>query len=177
MGETKMLTKRNIATCFGTLLVLVTIFAPAAAAADVELDLSVSPENLVLGTYSKWTSVCVHVEDAYPDCPYTANDINVGTVTLEIRDKYGNVNQIDAGTYNRYEYTDEDGDYYDELVLIYETKYLLKDPLKLDGAPLTFEANGCLNDGKTFTADCQAKTTLIKRPPGKGPGKGPGRGQ
>lgn len=143
-------------------------FASTAAAEEVEIGLSVSPENLVIGTFSKWVSVCFHVED-FSD--YVATDIDYGTVTLEIKDKDGKIKQIGINEYDRFEYTDEDDDTYDELVLIYLASDLLdNEVLTLDGSDLTVTATGDLDDGNTFTATCQAKTTVIKIPEGKGPG-------
>ncbi|HII01364.1 TPA: hypothetical protein HA351_06840 [Methanosarcinaceae archaeon] len=165
-----MRTKRNIAIYFGTLLVLIGMFLPAAAAEEVDLGLSVSPENLVIGTFSKWVSVCFHAENF--DSRYVATDIMYETITLEIKDKKGNIESIVINEYDRFEYTDEDNDTYDELVLIYRASDLLdKEVLTFDGSDLKFTAKGELEDGNNFTANCQAKTTLIKIPPDKGPGE------
>lgn len=165
-----MFSKRNIAIFVGTLLALMSLCASNAAAEEVKLGISVSPENLVIGTFSKWVSVCFHAEDFNSN--YAATDINYGTVTLQIKDKEGNIKTIGANEYDRFEYTDEDDDTYDELVLIYLASDLLdEEVLTLDGSQLTFTATGGLADGNTFTASCPAKTTLIKIPPDKGPGE------
>jgi len=165
-----MINKRNIAIYFGLLLALMSVCVSTAAAEEVGLGLSVSPENLVIGTFSKWISVCFHVEDF--NSSYKATDIEYETVTLEIKDKDGHCKSIGLEEYNRFEYTDEDNDTYDELVLIYLASDLLdKDVLTLDGSQLTFKAKGELADGNTFIAGCPAKTTVTNIPLGKGPGE------
>jgi uncharacterized membrane protein YgcG len=179
-----MKTKRNIAICLGSLLILMGMFASTAAAEEITLGLSVSPENLVIGTNAKWTSVVFHVEDYNAD--YKAGDINPGSITLTITDSAGNSKPITAGEYDRSEITDADGDGLEELVLIYLASDLLDtDYLTLDGKGLQFEAAGSVGEEDTFRASGFAKTMMIgdkageksKRPADKGSGgNGPGSG-
>lgn len=170
-----MFTKRNIAISFGILLALIAIFAPAATAEEttVTLGLSVSPENMVIGSNSRWVSVVFHVEDAYEGCPYTAANLLPDSITLEVQDNKGTVNYIGSGEYDRYEITDAEKDGSDqELVLIYEKTHLLNgldlnDPnLKF----LKFRAAGDLDSGDNFVASYDAKVTRIKG--GKGGRRG-----
>ncbi|MGB9939619.1 hypothetical protein [Methanosarcina sp.] len=161
-----MFTRRNILISFVTLLALIAMFAPAASAQDtVELGLSVSPENIVVGSNSKWMSVVFHVEDAYVGCPYTAENLLPDTITLEVEDNQGTVNYIGVAEYDRYEITDAEKDGSDqELVLIYAKTDLLnglnlKDPnLKF----LKFRAAGDIAGGNHFIASYDAKVTQIK---------------
>jgi len=184
--ETKMKTKRNIAICFGTLLILMGAFASTAAAEAIELGLSVSPENLVVGTNSKWVSVCFHVEDYAGTDDYNASDINEKSIIVTVSDG-SSTKTIEPGSYDRFEYTDEDGCGYDELVLIYLAKDILdKTTLDLDDKELNnldFTATGALKIAETtfYTKTYEAKITHINIPEGKGPGdhrpENPGSGE
>ncbi|MDD3246285.1 MAG: hypothetical protein PHF18_05450 [Methanosarcina sp.] len=179
-----MKTKRNIAICFGALLILMGAFASTAAAENVQLGLSVSPENLVIGTNARWASVVFHVEDAYDGCPYTAANIDPTSITLMITDSKDNQNFIATEQYDRFEITDADGDGLDqELVLIYLASDLLNTKeLELDNKGLNFAAEGSVGTN-TFTANCLAKTMLkggsdkSKKPADKGPVISPGKGK
>jgi hypothetical protein len=169
-----MKTKTNIAICLGSLLILMGMFASTAAADEVKLGLSVSPENLVIGTNAKWTSVVFHVEDYNEN--YVAGDIKPGSITLTITDSAGNYKPIAAGEYDRSEITDADGDGLEELVLIYLTSDLLDtNYLTLDGNGLNFAAAGSVGEEDTFKANCVAKTMIKGGKGGKGGGN-PGNG-
>jgi uncharacterized membrane protein YgcG len=169
-----MKAKRNIGLGIGILLFSMAMFVSTAAADTVQLGLSISPDNVVVGTNSRWVSVVFHVEDAYVGCPYTAADLLPETITLEIKDNDG-VKYIGTAAYDRYEITDAEKDGSDEeLVLIYKKTDLLNgldltDPnLKF----LTFKAAGDLVDGNDFIANYNAKVTQIKGGKGGNSGKG-----
>lgn len=169
-----MKTKRNIAICLGSLLILMGMFASTAAAAE-ELGLSVSPENLVIGTNAKWISVVFHVEGT----SYTAGNIDPTSITLTITDNANPVhtNSIAASAYDRTEITDADGDGTEELVLIYLASKMLSEDFTYETPGLNFNAAGKVS-GNDFTASCIAKTTSIKggNKGGEGnPGKGKGK--
>lgn len=171
-----MYTKRSIAIFFVTLLALIALFAPAATAEEtVELGLSVSPENMVIGANSRWVSVVFHVEDAYEGCPYTAANLLPDTITLEVEDNQGTVNYIEAAKYDRYEITDAEKDGSDEeLVLIYAKTDLLKG-LNLNDPDLKYlklRASGDIAGGNHFTASYDAKVTQIKGGKNGGGGEG-----
>jgi hypothetical protein len=154
-----MFTKRNIAIYFGLLLALTSLCVSTAAADEVKLGLSVSPENLVIGTNCKWISVVFHVEGT----SYVAEDIDPTSIALEIKDNSNpvRVNYIGTEQYDRTEITDADGDGTNELVLIYDAKKLLLTDFTYDGSGLKFDASGTVGSDP-FTAGCTAKTTTIK---------------
>lgn len=173
-----MFTRQNIAISFGILLVLIAIFTPAASAQEtVELGLSISPENTVVGSNSRWVSVIFHVEDAYENCPYTAADIDPDSITLQVKDNLGYENPIGVKEYDRYEITDTEKDDSDkELVLIYKKTNLFEGLDLTNVKVLTFTASGDFKDGNHFTASYDAKVTHIKSgKSGQGGNGGKGR--
>lgn len=159
-----MFSKRNIAIFVGTLLALMSLCA-SNAAAEEELGIYVSPENFVVGTYSRYVSVVI--DDLNTDDGYIISQIDPDDVYLEI---YVNGEIAKEGiNYARTEITDEDGDYEDERVLMY-SKSVLFDGIELDSDDIViFTAKFTLNE-KDFVLSDDLKLMV----PGSGGSKKPG---
>jgi len=102
-----MKTKRNIAICFGTLLILMGAFASTAAA--VEVGMEVMPDMFVLSANSPWLELDVNDlgQDGYPSFEYLndtgyADQLGLEITNIKISSASGEVFN-DTAVYDRYE--------------------------------------------------------------------------
>ncbi|KKG11106.1 hypothetical protein [Methanosarcina sp. 2.H.A.1B.4] len=104
-----MKTKRNIAICFGTLLILMGAFASTAAAEIVEVEMEVMPDMFVLSANSPWLELDVNDlgQEDYPSFEYLndtgyADQLGLEITNIKISSASGEVFN-DTAVYDRYE--------------------------------------------------------------------------
>ncbi|KKH48159.1 hypothetical protein [Methanosarcina sp. 1.H.A.2.2] len=131
-----MKTKRNIAICLGSLLILMGMFVPIAVAGDgggeddgfSPLAMVVSPDNFVIETNAKYISVVIEDTTETNNTPLSSVYLDPESIILKI-DVYEENELVDSGTFKwkRYEdNNDEDEDKLLALILMYERANLFE---------------------------------------------------
>lgn len=122
-----MFTKRNIVIYFGFLLALMSLCVSTAAAADVTVGVTVSPDNLAIGIgdptgTKKPQFMAITIDNMANGENYNVEWINISTVEVSVTDGT-NTNTVGSDLLKEDpEITDADGqleDYPNEMILMY----------------------------------------------------------